>query len=244
MHFHIKTIVSIIDSYDIPWAVVFGNHDREFGNNLYYQAEQFMEAENCLFEVGPSNVDGLGNYVINVTENGHAVYSLFMIDSQSEIVTDTEKYFDNIHKNQIQWYKDNVDAISEIEGHQVPAVNGGSNLRQDTVQSAVIGEGDDVLLLSAQQIVDGSSERGVNGVNNRGLLLLVAGGVAANQELRRQLIERLPIPINFPAPTLCTDNAAMVASLGYFKAQRTTPTDPRHLEVIPSISMNQTIWNN
>lgn len=74
--------------------------------------------------------------------------------------------------------------------------------------------------------------------------VVVAGGVAANQELRRQLIERLPIPINFPTPALCTDNAAMVASLGYFKAQRTTPTDPRHLEVIPSISMNQTIWNN
>ena len=122
MHFHIKTVVSIIDSYDIPWAVVFGNHDREFGNNLYYQAKQFMNAENCLFEVGPSNVDGLGNYVINVTENGHAVYSLFMIDSQSEIVTDTDKYFDNIHENQIQWYKDNVDAISEIEGHKVPSM--------------------------------------------------------------------------------------------------------------------------
>ena len=74
--------------------------------------------------------------------------------------------------------------------------------------------------------------------------VVVAGGVAANQELRRQLIERLPIPINFPTPALCTDNAAMVASLGYFKAQRTTPIDPRHLEVIPSISMNQTIWNN
>ena len=74
--------------------------------------------------------------------------------------------------------------------------------------------------------------------------VVIAGGVAANQELRRQLTERLPIPITFPAPSLCTDNAAMVASLGYYKAQKVEPTDPRHLEVIPSISMNQTVWAN
>ena len=61
--------------------------------------------------------------------------------------------------------------------------------------------------------------------------VVIAGGVAANQELRRQLAERLPIPITFPAPSLCTDNAAMVASLGYFKAVKSKPTDPRRLDV-------------
>jgi len=72
--------------------------------------------------------------------------------------------------------------------------------------------------------------------------VVIAGGVAANQELRRQLKERLPIPIDFPAPKFCTDNAAMVAALGYYKAQKVTPTDPRHVEVIPSISMGETKW--
>lgn len=73
--------------------------------------------------------------------------------------------------------------------------------------------------------------------------VIAAGGVAANQELRRQLRARLPIPIHFPDPKLCTDNAAMIASLGYFKAQKVQPTDPRHLDVIPSISMTKTAWN-
>ncbi|MDO4271400.1 MAG: tRNA (adenosine(37)-N6)-threonylcarbamoyltransferase complex transferase subunit TsaD [Candidatus Saccharibacteria bacterium] len=72
--------------------------------------------------------------------------------------------------------------------------------------------------------------------------VVIAGGVAANTELRRQLRERLTVPLVYPEPSLCTDNAAMVASLGYFKAQKTQPTDPRHLDVIPSISINQTIW--
>lgn len=73
--------------------------------------------------------------------------------------------------------------------------------------------------------------------------VVIAGGVAANQELRRQLSQRLPIPIDFPEIKYCTDNAAMVASLGFFKAQYVEPTDPRRLEVIPSISMTKTVWH-
>lgn len=73
--------------------------------------------------------------------------------------------------------------------------------------------------------------------------VVIAGGVAANQELRRQLKEKLPIPINFPSPALCTDNGAMIATLGYYKAQILQPTDPRRLDVIPSISMTKTAWN-
>lgn len=72
--------------------------------------------------------------------------------------------------------------------------------------------------------------------------VVIAGGVAANTELRRQLRERLPIEINFPSPALCTDNGAMIAALGCYKAQRIKPSDPRRLDVIPSISMSKTIW--
>ena len=122
MHFHIDTVVSLMDSFGIPWAVVFGNHDREFGNNLNYQAQKFLDAEHCLFDVGPASVDGLGNYVIQVEENGHAVYSLFMLDSHGEIYTDTEKYFDALKPSQVQWYADNVEAIRQQEGHTVPSM--------------------------------------------------------------------------------------------------------------------------
>ena len=72
--------------------------------------------------------------------------------------------------------------------------------------------------------------------------VVIAGGVAANQELRRQLSERLPIDIEYAPINLCTDNAAMIASLGYFYAQKNTPTDPRTLEVVPSLSMTKTAW--
>ncbi len=45
--------------------------------------------------------------------------------------------------------------------------------------------------------------------------VVIAGGVAANQELRYQLAEKLPFPIEYPPMQLCTDNAAMIAGFGY-----------------------------
>ena len=72
--------------------------------------------------------------------------------------------------------------------------------------------------------------------------VVIAGGVAANQELRRQLSERLPLEISYAPMQLCTDNAAMIAALAYFYAQKNEPTDPYTLEVIPSISMTHTAW--
>lgn len=72
--------------------------------------------------------------------------------------------------------------------------------------------------------------------------VVIAGGVAANQELRRQLSERLPLTVEYAPMQLCTDNAAMIATLGYYYAQTVASADPYALEVIPSISMTKTAW--
>ncbi|MGB3008882.1 MAG: hypothetical protein WBB33_00830, partial [Candidatus Saccharimonadales bacterium] len=74
--------------------------------------------------------------------------------------------------------------------------------------------------------------------------VVIAGGVAANQELRRQLAQALPIPIEYAPMSLCTDNAAMIASLAYFMAQSVSPSDPLTLETIPSLSMTKTAWSS
>jgi len=63
--------------------------------------------------------------------------------------------------------------------------------------------------------------------------VVVTGGVAASSELRRQMMERIPIA-QFPARKFCTDNAAMVASNGYFKSRIESPIDPRDIEIAPT----------
>ena len=73
--------------------------------------------------------------------------------------------------------------------------------------------------------------------------VVIAGGVAANQELRHQLSKRLPLEIEYAPINLCTDNAAMIATLGYYYAQKVAAISPLDMEVIPSLSMTKTAWN-
>lgn len=68
--------------------------------------------------------------------------------------------------------------------------------------------------------------------------VVIAGGVAANRELRRQLTAALPLPIEFPDLQLCTDNAAMVATLGCLQMMHgQAAADPYSLAIKPSLSM-------
>ena len=75
----------------------------------------------------------------------------------------------------------------------------------------------------------------------RPVSVVIAGGVAANQELRRQLAAALPIAIEYAPIQLCTDNAAMIASLAYYRSQIDQPADPYDFEVQPSLSMKATL---
>jgi N6-L-threonylcarbamoyladenine synthase len=66
----------------------------------------------------------------------------------------------------------------------------------------------------------------------------LAGGVAASQELRRQLTGAIPLPLTFPPPELCTDNGAMVAALGSFKQMKNQPpANPYSLDIDPNLAM-------
>ncbi|MBI2191437.1 MAG: tRNA (adenosine(37)-N6)-threonylcarbamoyltransferase complex transferase subunit TsaD [Planctomycetes bacterium] len=69
--------------------------------------------------------------------------------------------------------------------------------------------------------------------------IYLGGGVACNSRLRQQFLERAGrsgIPVFWPRPALCTDNAAMIAGLGYHHWRRgrvaglmldAVPTPPR-----------------
>ncbi len=65
--------------------------------------------------------------------------------------------------------------------------------------------------------------------------VIVAGGVAANQELRRQLTNISPAPI-LADVKLCTDNAAMIAAYAFYN-QTGTLSDASSLPPDPSLEM-------
>ncbi len=66
--------------------------------------------------------------------------------------------------------------------------------------------------------------------------VLLAGGVAANELLRKRLLENSPLPVLVPKPVLCTDNAAMIAACGYYRL-KSGKTSDLDLDVFPSLKL-------
>jgi N6-L-threonylcarbamoyladenine synthase len=69
-------------------------------------------------------------------------------------------------------------------------------------------------------------------------LIMLAGGVAANRLLRQQMAERSALPVLYPPPAFCTDNAAMIASAGYFR-YRAGHRSSWDLDVISNLKLTE-----
>ena len=68
-------------------------------------------------------------------------------------------------------------------------------------------------------------DRAIAAARRRGRRRIVAaGGVAANRYLRRRLADEPEFETFFPRLALCTDNAAMIAGLGYHALRRDGPS--------------------
>lgn len=66
--------------------------------------------------------------------------------------------------------------------------------------------------------------------------VLLAGGVAANEQLRAQMSQRSSVRVYCPPLELCTDNAAIVASNGFFRFERGERAG-WDLDVIPGLRL-------
>ena len=113
-----KIFAALMEQLGVYWTLGFGNHDTELYS--YFNREKmakFYERDDlkyCIFRSGPADVDGYGNQVINVKDSrGLITQSLYVFDSHSYTGGDflgiLWKY-DNIHANQIDWYRAQVAA--------------------------------------------------------------------------------------------------------------------------------------
>lgn len=64
----------------------------------------------------------------------------------------------------------------------------------------------------------------------------VSGGVSSNSHLREVMKLKLPVPVHFPPPLLCTDNAAMIAAAAHWHFVA-GERDSLDLDVLPSMQL-------
>ena len=125
-----KKWIELLDSFEIPWAPTFGNHDNQENDvRISYQAKMLSESKYCVYKNGPTNLgtnsngsQAIGNYIINVVEKNNGDFkvlnSLIMMntrDNQSysgdkyKDYTDADRVNDSSYaswtEEQIAWYK-------------------------------------------------------------------------------------------------------------------------------------------
>lgn len=113
-----QLFAELMEQKGVYWAPCFGNHDSEV-YSMYNREEvsDFYSREewkHCLYQEGPENIFGSGNYIINVKNSlGLITQSLVIFDSNSYTKGVISSY-DNIHQDQIDWYSSQITALNNL----------------------------------------------------------------------------------------------------------------------------------
>ena len=111
---------NFMDSFGIPWAPVFGNHDNESTMGVAWQCQRLKNSKHCLFKRG--NVSGNGNYTVGVAIGNKLKRILYMTDSNGcKASTDDEVIKEKgIYPDQVKYIEDTAKTISKAQGKTVP----------------------------------------------------------------------------------------------------------------------------
>ena len=120
----LKSLIAFMESLQIPWAPVFGNHDNESLKGVDWQCAQLEAAEYCLFEQG--DLTGNCNYSIGIAQGDKLLRVFYMLDSngcgqpmcnedgvqtQPAAGTNVVKTSAGFGQDQIDWYTNEISAI-------------------------------------------------------------------------------------------------------------------------------------
>ncbi len=116
-----ELFVRFMDSFEIPWAPVWGNHDNEGGEEAVKKMEKKLaDSSYSLFREGPEDL-GSGNYTILISDGKKIVEGLIFMDthnasyrlnSSGDKVIDS---YDSLTPQQMDWYRRQV-AVCEDFG--------------------------------------------------------------------------------------------------------------------------------
>ena len=142
-------------------------------------------------------------------------------------------------KNNIKFVKDNLKNSfdSSFSGLKTAVINYVNTLNQKNKELPV----KDICASFECQAIDPLIEKTIRACKKYGYkTLCVAGGVSANSYLRENIAKRgeqEDIKVYYPSLKLCTDNAAMIASLGYFNLMNGVGLSDINLDAVSNIEL-------
>jgi hypothetical protein len=112
-----RHLIKKLDEKKIPWAPIFGNHDASGKATKNRLAEMLSDSSYCLFRYGPNNIDSIGNYFINLTNNDDFVHTLYFLDSGRK----RKGNYPPPSEFQVAWYEWAVNGMNAVSGRITPS---------------------------------------------------------------------------------------------------------------------------
>ena len=112
-------LIEFMESFDIPWAPIFGNHDNESKKGADWQSARLEAAKNCLFK--QRTLTGNGNYTVGIQQDGVLKRVFFMLDSNGCGAVSEESRANGhtvtsvgFGQDQIDWYTETAKSIRAL----------------------------------------------------------------------------------------------------------------------------------
>lgn len=127
----------------LPWAAVFGNHDRETGIPIELEQQAYEEIPGCVSAAGPEEISGTANFCAEIlsAESDEPAFHVFGLDSHREMTDMIEDFslaentrfilpdhFNEANSNgspyfdQVMWYYNESLRREKAAGKKIPAI--------------------------------------------------------------------------------------------------------------------------
>ncbi|KAI0108668.1 calcineurin-like phosphoesterase [Nemania sp. FL0031] len=107
----------LLIKHKVPYVSIFGNHDDEGSLPRAGQMALIEQLPYSLSRAGPDDIDGVGNYVVEVLAQGgskHSALTLYLLDTHS--YSPDERHwsgYDWIKPNQIEWFRQTASSLKK-----------------------------------------------------------------------------------------------------------------------------------
>jgi predicted MPP superfamily phosphohydrolase len=117
-----NTLYDLIDSWQIPYAFMWGNHDYQGTWNPSWLYQRASKGKYSLYTHIEDQVSGDSNYVINLMDGSKVAWQVYALDSNSYLYQKGLSYaYDYIRDDQVEWYKAQADKAKADNGGSYPA---------------------------------------------------------------------------------------------------------------------------
>ena len=107
--------VRFMDSFEIPWSFVYGNHERDCAKDGDFRNTVLAQSKYCFFKsenfINGHRLEGEGNFSIGLYGNGRLCARMYMLDTGCG----SAEYPCGIHKYQRQWLEQSARLLNSEE---------------------------------------------------------------------------------------------------------------------------------